>query len=78
MERDPALVVWLVDAGSMLHQKGHHVNIVIYACLREDEERREKKKDQATAQKIETRSMVCLVCLFVWMQINVYTGWHEP
>ena len=33
VQGDPALVVWLVDAGSMLHQEGHHVNVVIYARL---------------------------------------------
>lgn len=40
MEGDPALVVRLVDAGSMLHQESHHVNVVIYACLRERRGRR--------------------------------------
>lgn len=38
MEGDPALVVRLVNAGSMLHQESHHVNVVIYACLREERE----------------------------------------
>lgn len=35
MEGDPALVVRLVDAGSVLHQESHHVHIVVYTCLRE-------------------------------------------
>ncbi len=39
MEGDPALVVRLVDAGTMLHQESHHVNIVIYARLKEGRER---------------------------------------
>lgn len=34
MEGDPALVVRLVDASSVLHQEGHHVNVVVYARLR--------------------------------------------
>lgn len=40
MEGDPALVVGLVDAGPVLHQEGHHVNVVIYTCLEEREQRR--------------------------------------
>ncbi|CAM9231386.1 unnamed protein product [Lampetra planeri] len=39
VEGDPALIVWLVDTGSMLHQKSHHVHIIIYACLGEDKEK---------------------------------------
>lgn len=39
MEGDPALVIRLVDAGSMLHQESHHVDIVIYACLRQGRKR---------------------------------------
>lgn len=39
MEGDPALVVGLVDAGSMLHQERHHVHIVVYARLRKTEEK---------------------------------------
>lgn len=42
MEGDPALVVRLVDAGSMLHQERHHVNVVVYACLREGREKGSK------------------------------------
>lgn len=38
MEGDPALIVRLVDAGSMLHQERHHVNVVVYACLRKGRE----------------------------------------
>lgn len=34
MEGDPALIVRLVDAGPMLHQESHHVDIVVYAGLR--------------------------------------------
>lgn len=34
MKGEPALVVGLVDAGSVLHQEGHHVNVVVYARLR--------------------------------------------
>lgn len=30
---NPAFIVGLVDAGSMLHQEGHHVHIIIYAGL---------------------------------------------
>lgn len=39
MEWDPALVIRLVDAGSMFHQESHHVDIVIYACLRQGRKR---------------------------------------
>lgn len=40
MERDPALIIRLVDVGSVLHQEGHHVHIVIYACLWEERKAR--------------------------------------
>lgn len=33
MKGEPAFVVGLVDAGPVLNQEGHHVNVVIYACL---------------------------------------------
>lgn len=39
MKGQPAFVVGLVDAGSVLHQEGHHVNVVIYACLGREEGR---------------------------------------
>lgn len=39
MKGQPALVVGLVDAGSVLHQEGHHVNVVVYACLGREEGR---------------------------------------
>lgn len=34
MEGEPALVVGLVDASSVLYQEGHHVHVVVYARLR--------------------------------------------
>lgn len=39
MEGDPALVVGLVDAGSVFHQESHHVDVVVYARLKERGER---------------------------------------
>lgn len=33
---EPALVVGLVDAGSVLHQESHHVDVVVYARLRRE------------------------------------------
>lgn len=41
MKGEPAFVVGLVDAGSVLHQEGHHVHVVIYACLKGGERERE-------------------------------------
>lgn len=41
MKGEPALVVGLVDAGSVLHQESHHVDVVVDACLRG--ERRERR-----------------------------------
>lgn len=32
---DPALVVRLVDSGAVLHQEGHHVDVIVYAGLGE-------------------------------------------
>lgn len=43
MEGNPTFVVRLVDAGSVLHQESHHVDIVIYACLRESEGETQKR-----------------------------------
>lgn len=34
MKGEPALVVGLVDAGSVLHQESHHVHVVVDARLR--------------------------------------------
>ena len=44
MEGDPALIVRLVDAGSMFHQESHHVDIVVYAGLRGREGERERER----------------------------------
>lgn len=55
MEGDPALIVGLVDAGSVLHQESHHVDIVIDACLREEREGRAKHTER-------TRGNICTVC----------------
>lgn len=33
MQGDPSLVIRLIDAGAMLHQKRHHVHVIIYTCL---------------------------------------------
>lgn len=38
VEGDPALVVRLVDAGSVLHQESHHVHVVVDACLKSKKE----------------------------------------
>lgn len=36
MKGEPALVVGLVDAGSVLHQESHHVDVVVDARLRRE------------------------------------------
>lgn len=46
MEGDPALVVRLVDAGSVLHQESHHVNVVVYARLQEKRARERKERER--------------------------------
>lgn len=36
VKRDPALVVRLVDARTVLHQERHHVHVIIYAGLEKE------------------------------------------
>lgn len=48
MKGEPAFVVGLVDAGSVLHQEGHHVHVVIYACLKGGERERDGMSEQRT------------------------------
>lgn len=65
MEGDPALIVRLVDAGSMLHQESHHVNIVIYARLREEREQMGKATERSKGHQLPCVSMcfsVCILC----------------
>lgn len=55
MKGEPALVVGLVDAGSVLHQEGHHVNVVIYACLRRERRETECKNSVLTCPATHMR-----------------------
>lgn len=48
MKGDPALVVRLVDASSVLHQERHHVHVVIYACLGERRKRSKVRRQQVS------------------------------
>lgn len=60
MEGDPALIVRLVDAGSVLHQESHHVNIVIYARLKE--ERRERGGTSKATERSKGAPAAPCVC----------------
>ena len=48
MQGDPALVVGLVDAGVVLHQEGHHVHVVVDACLETGGEERGEGRGRGT------------------------------
>lgn len=50
MKGDPALVVGLVDAGSVLHQERHHVHVVVYACLGEGRKEKEERNETTASQ----------------------------
>lgn len=69
MEGDPALVVRLVDAGTMLHQESHHVNIVIYACLKEGREREKGCKASVSSKESDLPCVSKYVCVYAYMHM---------